>query len=101
MKPETSNIAADTVVRSPGQNAPQPMASLPRTTLIRRTTRWGEWLIERGIFLFSLSAIVMIFLIFAFVGREALPVILGRTSNARDQRPISAEQNPSLSVDEL
>lgn len=45
--------------------------------------RWAEWFIERGIFLVSLSAILMIFLIFAFVGREALPVLLGQTNNAR------------------
>lgn len=45
--------------------------------------RWAEWLVERTIFVVSLSAILMIFLIFAFVGREALPVILGKTNNAR------------------
>jgi len=37
-----------------------------------------EWLAERGIFLVSLSAIVMVFLIFLFVVREALPFFSAR-----------------------
>ena len=45
--------------------------------------RWVEWFVEKGIFVVSLSAIVMVFLIFAFVGREALPVLLGKTNNSR------------------
>jgi phosphate transport system permease protein len=45
--------------------------------------RWAEWFIERAILLVSLSAILMVLLVFAFVAREALPVILGRTDNAR------------------
>ena len=62
-------------------------ASLSRTDLgaaiLRKRSRPGEWLAERGIFAVSLTSIVMVFLIFAFVGREALPVILGKTNNAR------------------
>jgi len=49
-------------------------------------------LIERGIFGVSLVSIVMIFLIFAFVAREALPVILGKTNNSRAQKQIPADQ---------
>lgn len=41
-----------------------------------------EWLVERGIYVVSLSAILMVFLIFVFVGREAVPVLLGRVSSA-------------------
>jgi phosphate transport system permease protein len=41
-----------------------------------------EWLAERFIFLVSLSAILVIFLIFFFIGREALPVFLGRMDSA-------------------
>ena len=41
-----------------------------------------EWLIERGIFMVSLSAILMVFLIFFFVGREALPIVFGYESSA-------------------
>jgi phosphate transport system permease protein len=59
--------------------------------LTRTRGRWAEWAAERAIFLISLSAIVVIFLIFAFVGREALPVILGKTNNARSHKPIAIE----------
>ncbi len=49
-----------------------------------------EWMAEKMIFGVSLSAIVMVFLIFAFVTREALPVIMGRTNTAaaRAARPV-------------
>jgi phosphate transport system permease protein len=55
-------------------------------TILRRRHRWGEWLAERAIFTVALSSILMILLIFAFVGREAWPVLLGQTNNARVQR---------------
>ena len=41
-----------------------------------------EWLAEKFIFLVSLSAILMVFLIFLFVAREALPLFLGQTNTA-------------------
>ncbi|MDB6123429.1 MAG: Phosphate transport system permease protein [Pedosphaera sp.] len=47
-----------------------------------------EWIVEKGIFLVSLSAIVMVFLIFLFVAREALPVFLGKMNNASGQKVI-------------
>jgi phosphate transport system permease protein len=50
-----------------------------------------EWLAEKGILLISLSAIVMVFLIFLFVGREALPVFLGHLNTAGGQKPIPVE----------
>jgi len=61
---------------------PTPVSS---TTQRRRPPRrrWAEWFIERGIFLVSLSTILVVFLIFAFVAREALPVIFGKTNNAK------------------
>lgn len=48
-----------------------------------------EWIVERLIFLVSLSAILTVFLIFIFVGREALPVFLGHidSSLAREVIP--------------
>src|SRR5258708_4435676 len=49
-----------------------------------------EWLAERVIFVVSLSAILVIFLIFLFIGREALPVALGRINEARSQKVIAA-----------
>jgi phosphate transport system permease protein len=47
-----------------------------------------EWIVERGIFLVSLSTILMIFLIFVFVGREALPIFLGKSSSASSTAQI-------------
>jgi phosphate transport system permease protein len=49
-----------------------------------------EWLVEKGILLLSFTAIVMIFLIFLFVGREAWPILTGRmdSSLARELQDI-------------
>jgi phosphate transport system permease protein len=55
-----------------------------------------EWLAERLIFLISLSAILMVFLIFLFVGRESLPIFLGRM----DSSP-AAEVIPAADMDKL
>ena len=41
-----------------------------------------EWLAEKGIFLVSLSTILVIFLIFLFVAREALPIFFGQMNSA-------------------
>jgi phosphate transport system permease protein len=60
-----------------------------------------EWLAEKFIFLVSLSAIVMVFLIFLFVAREALPVALGRMSSARTGRTILPAEIGRLSQAEL
>jgi phosphate transport system permease protein len=50
-----------------------------------------EWLAEKVILGVALSAIFVIFLIFLFVGREAIPVFLGRMDSALLQpvRPVS------------
>jgi len=47
-----------------------------------------EWLAEKFIFGVSLSAIVMVFLIFLFVAREALPVLFGRMNSSLVQKVI-------------
>lgn len=60
-----------------------------------------EWIAEQAIFLVSLSAIVMIFLIFLFVAREALPVALGKTSSAKSTRVIPVAEFDKLSPAEL
>jgi phosphate transport system permease protein len=60
-----------------------------------------EWLAEKGIFLVSLSAIVMVFLIFLFVAREALPVFLGKTNSALVQKVIPPAEMDKLSPAEL
>ncbi len=67
----------------------------------RRTPGWmglarghrvrpGEWVIEQVIRVISFTAIVMIFLIFLFVGREAWPIIAGKmdSSLAREYQDI-------------
>jgi phosphate transport system permease protein len=53
-----------------------------------RRSRPVEWLAEKGIFLVSLSAIVMIFLIFLFVAREALPIALQQMNSSKVGRVI-------------
>jgi phosphate transport system permease protein len=47
-----------------------------------------EWLMEKLIFLVSLTTIVMVFLIFAFVSREAVPLLLGQVNSAARQPVI-------------
>jgi phosphate transport system permease protein len=49
-----------------------------------------EWLLEKLIFLVSLSAILVVLLIFVFIGREALPVALGHVDSIqRDVIPVA------------
>jgi phosphate transport system permease protein len=47
-----------------------------------------EWLAEKAIFLVSLSAILIVFLIFLFVARESIPILLGRMNSAMIQPVI-------------
>ena len=49
----------------------------------------------------SLSAIVMVFLIFLFVAREALPVALGQTNSSLVKKTIAPDQMEKLSRTEL
>lgn len=66
----------------------QPKVIEPRRTLgwmgLRRGHRANpaEWVAERAILLVSLTAILMIFLIFLFVGREAWPIFAGRMNSS-------------------
>lgn len=41
-----------------------------------------EWIAEKTIFLVSLSAILMVFLIFLFVAKESLPIMFGHMSSS-------------------
>ena len=66
-----------------------------------RKPRPFEWIVEKGIFLTSLSAIVMIFLIFAFVGNKAWPVITGKTNSSRVFTPIHPDDIAKHSPQEL
>ncbi len=56
-----------------------------------------EWLAEKGIFVVSLTTIVMVFLIFIFVAREALPVFLGRMSNVAATQVVPPADMDKLS----
>ncbi len=60
-----------------------------------------EWLAERFIFLVSLSAIVMVFLIFVFVLREALPIFLGQANSSAVQPVIPPDQMDKLPPEKL
>jgi len=51
-----------------------------------------EWLAEKFIFSVSLSAIVMVFLIFIFVAREAMPIFLGQSNSALVKETIAPDQ---------
>ena len=55
-----------------------------------------EWIAEKFIFLVSLSAILMVFLIFLFVAREALPIFLGRMDSALIQKVIPTGEMDKL-----
>jgi phosphate transport system permease protein len=52
----------------------------------------GEWLAEKAIFLVSLSAIILVFLIFAFILRESLPIFLGRMDSSVSRKVIQPEE---------
>jgi phosphate transport system permease protein len=60
-----------------------------------------EWLAEKFIFLVSLSAILMVFLIFIFVLRESLPVFLGKTNSAAAVKALPVEAMNTMSDAEL
>lgn len=61
-----------------------------------------EWVMEKLIFLVSLSAILMVFLIFLFVARESLPLFLGRmNSSVAAEQLLSPEQIDSIPREQL
>src|SRR5688572_23511419 len=62
-----------------------------------------EWLAEKTIFLVSLSAILMVLLIFVFVAREAIPILLGQTNSALIQPvipPADLDKHPPEKIRE-
>jgi phosphate transport system permease protein len=73
----------ETLIQQQDTTVAKPAEAVRGFSILRRRTRWGEWLAERGIFAVSLSSILMVFLIFAFVGREAWPVFLGQVNTGR------------------
>jgi len=60
-----------------------------------------EWVAEKVIFLVSLTAILMVFLIFAFVTREAFPIIVGQMNSSAVQPVIPPEQMDTVPPAEL
>jgi phosphate transport system permease protein len=60
-----------------------------------------EWIVEKLIALVSLSAILLIFLLFIFIGRESLPIFLGQMDSSPKQEVIPPEQMDSLKPEEL
>ncbi|NLH73850.1 MAG: phosphate ABC transporter permease subunit PstC [Verrucomicrobia bacterium] len=60
-----------------------------------------EWLAEKLIFLVSLSAIVVILLIFLFVAREAMPIFLGQMNSALVLPTIPVEEIDKVGPEEL
>jgi phosphate transport system permease protein len=60
-----------------------------------------EWLAEKVIFAISLSAILVVFLIFLFVAREALPIFLGQMNSALVQDVIPPAELDRHSPEEI
>jgi len=60
-----------------------------------------EWIAEKFIFAVSLSAILMIFLIFLFIGREALPIFFGEANSALVQEVIPAGEMDKVPPEKL
>ncbi len=60
-----------------------------------------EWLAEKFIFAVSLSAILMVFLIFVFVAREAWPVFFGKENSALIKPVIPVADMDKLKPAEL
>jgi phosphate transport system permease protein len=60
-----------------------------------------EWLIEKGIWLVSMSVIVLVALIFIFIGRESLPIFLGTEDSSHSDKVIQPTQAAERSPAEL
>ena len=84
--------------------APRPAPGRSPGRIGRAATRKRrplEWLIEKGIALVALSAILMIFLIFVFIAREAAPIFFGTMNSAATQDIIAPEEMEKLSDEQL
>ena len=60
-----------------------------------------EWLVEKGFWLVSMSAIVLVGLIFIFIGRESLPIFLGTEDSSHSLKIIKPEAAASTPPQEL
>lgn len=59
-----------------------------------------EWVAEKVIFLVSLLTIMMVLLMFVFLGREALPVVLGQVDTSESARGLEPAEEQKMSGDE-
>ncbi len=71
------------------------MASELPSTLTKRTRRWGEWLAETSIKIVAGTSVLLIFLIFIFVFREAAGLFSGKTIESENARPASSATSDS------
>jgi phosphate transport system permease protein len=88
------------IVKEAARSEPKRSAGwmgLRRGHRARPMERLAEWVI----FLVSTSAILMIFLIFIFIGRAALPIILGKTNSSLVQEVIPPERMDSMTPEQL
>jgi phosphate transport system permease protein len=60
-----------------------------------------EWIVEKGILLVSLSAIVMVLLIFVFIARESLPIFFQREDSSHPTSVIQVADAAKHSKEEL
>ena len=83
-------------------SSPKPSSTIGWTGIRRgHKTRPLEWIVEKGIFLVSLSAIVMVLLIFLFIGKESLPIFLGQQDSSHSTQLIKPEDVGQHSPEEL
>jgi phosphate transport system permease protein len=66
-----------------------------------RGARWHETVIEWVIRIVACVSIIMVFLIFVFVLKEAAPVAFGKVTTARHSEPIPLEKISTLSEAEI
>lgn len=70
--------------------------------ILRKRTSYGvEWVVEKCIMLVSLSAVIVILLIFIFLGRESAPVFFGRLNSALIQDVIQPADIDKYSAEQL
>lgn len=60
-----------------------------------------EWLAEKAIFLVSFSTILVVFLIFVFIGREAWPIFTGQTKSVSLEDALPAAEMVDKPVSEI
>ncbi|MGL6351488.1 MAG: hypothetical protein ACRC2U_16920, partial [Aeromonas sp.] len=60
-----------------------------------------EWVIEKGIFIISLSAIITTLLIFLFIARESWPILTGQMDNSAKTQLIQPTDAAQYSDTEL